>query len=40
MERGRLVHFAGDPSLTGSHVRVHIDRAETYALYGTLVCGE
>ena len=36
MERGRLVHFSGDESLTGTHVRVHIDRAETYALYGTL----
>ena len=34
-ERGRLVHFEGGDELIGKTVNVLIDRAETYAMYGT-----
>lgn len=33
---GRLVHFAGDETLIGQFVRVTIDRAEPFALRGTM----
>ena len=35
-EKSRLVHFEGPQSLAGQKVRVFIDKAETYALYGHL----
>lgn len=35
-ERGRLVHFEGGDFLIGKTVPVHIDRAETYAMYGSI----
>ena len=33
----RLVHFEGDPTLTGEYVSVFIEKAEPHALYGRLV---
>ncbi len=36
-ESGRLVHFASDTDLTGEIINVHIDRAETFNLFGTVV---
>ena len=36
---GRLVHFPGDESLVGQFVRVTIDRAEPFALRGTMTPG-
>ena len=36
-EKGRLVHFSGDESLTGSHAEIKITKAETYALYGEFI---
>lgn len=38
-EKNRLVHFEGDDTLIGGISEVFIDRAETYALYGTLCRG-
>jgi len=35
-EKNRLVHFEGDDSLIGKIVALRIERAETYALYGSL----
>jgi len=35
-EKNRLVHFEGPDSLIGKFCNVKIDKAETYALYGTL----
>ena len=37
LESGRLVHFASDTDLTGEIINVHIDRAETFNLFGTVV---
>lgn len=36
-ESSKLVHFKGDLSLTGKIVRVRIDEANAYTLFGTLV---
>lgn len=36
-ESGRLVHFASKTDLTGQIINVHIDRAETFNLFGTVV---
>ncbi len=36
-ESGRLVHFASDTDLTGKIINVHIDRAETFNVFGTVV---
>ncbi len=33
---GKLVHFAGDPALSGEWKQVHIDRADAYAMLGTI----
>jgi tRNA-2-methylthio-N6-dimethylallyladenosine synthase len=33
----KLVHFAGDPSLVGTRVAVHVERGGPYALVGRLV---
>ena len=33
---GKLVHFTGDASLAGEFKYVHIDRADAYAMYGTV----
>ncbi len=33
---GKIVFFACDPARMGTYVSVHIDRADHYALYGTL----
>ena len=34
---GKLVHFKADESTVGKFITVHIDRAESFALYGTVV---
>ncbi len=36
-EGNKIVFFAGNPALEGRFVRVHIEKTEPYALYGTLV---
>jgi tRNA-2-methylthio-N6-dimethylallyladenosine synthase len=36
-ESSKLVHFKGDIGLVGKIVRVRIDEANTYTLFGTLV---
>jgi tRNA-2-methylthio-N6-dimethylallyladenosine synthase len=36
-ESNKLVHFKGDANLAGKIVRVRIDEANTYTLFGTLV---
>ena len=36
-ESGRLVHFAADSDLTGENVNIKIERADTFALFGTPV---
>lgn len=36
-ESGRLVHFAADNDLTGENVNIKIERADTFALFGTPV---
>ena len=36
-ESNKLVHFKGPTSLTGRIVRVRIDEANPYTLFGTLV---
>ena len=33
----RLVHFTSDRNFTGQYVTLHIDRADAFALYGSLV---
>ncbi|MFZ9704409.1 MAG: TRAM domain-containing protein, partial [Bacilli bacterium] len=33
----KLVHFKGDASLAGKMVRVRIDQANTYTLFGTII---
>ena len=35
-DQGKIVFFACDPMRMGEYVRVRIDRADNYALYGTL----
>lgn len=35
-EKNRLVHFSGEDELIGKRVNVKIDRAETYAVFGTV----
>ena len=34
---GKLVHFAGDPRDAGEWKYVHIDRADAYAMFGTVI---
>lgn len=36
-DQGKIVFFACDPARERQYVSVHIDRADNYALYGTLV---
>ena len=36
MEQNKLVHFVGDPALTGNYVNIRITSAEAHALYGEL----
>ncbi len=36
-EGGKIVFFDGTPEHTGKFLNVHIDRADTFALYGTIV---
>lgn len=35
-EGGKIVFFEGDEALTGQFVNINIDRADTFALYGTV----
>ena len=36
-DAGKLVHFKADESVVGKFITVHIDRAESFALHGTVV---
>ena len=36
-DAGKLVHFKADKDTVGKFITVHIDRAESFALYGTVV---
>ena len=36
-DEGKLVHFKADESTVGKFITVHIDRAESFALYGTVI---
>ena len=36
-DEGKLVHFEACDGVIGSFITVHIDRAESFALYGTVV---
>ncbi len=36
-DKNRLVHIYGDDSLIGKFVYVKIDRADTFAMYGTVI---
>ena len=36
-DSGKLVHFKADASTVGKFITVHIDRAESFALHGTVV---
>ena len=36
-DKNRLVHIDGDDSLVGQFVNVRIDRADTFAMYGTVI---
>jgi len=36
-DKNRLVHIDGDDSLVGKFCRVKIDRADTFAMYGTVI---
>ncbi len=36
-EKNRLVHIDGDDSLVGNFCNVRIDRADTFAMYGTVI---
>ena len=36
-DAGKLVHFIGCADMTGKFIKVHIDRAESFALHGTVV---
>ncbi len=36
-ESGRLVHFASDTDLTGKIVNIHIERAETFNVFGKVI---
>ncbi len=36
-DTNKLVHFEGDTSMIGSFRQVHIDRAEAFVLYGTII---
>ena len=36
-DKNRLVHIDGDDSLIGQFLNVYIDRADTFAMYGTVI---
>ena len=36
-DAGKLVHFKADESTVGKFITVHIDRAESFALHGTVI---
>jgi tRNA-2-methylthio-N6-dimethylallyladenosine synthase len=36
-DKNRLVHIDGDESLVGKFCNVKIDRADTFAMYGTVI---
>ena len=39
-DSGKLVHVTGEGVETGRFLRVHIDKAETFALFGSVVSDE
>ena len=36
-DAGKLVHFKAETDTVGKFITVHIDRAESFALYGTVI---